>query len=158
MTAAEPGPDHGAPASHEPTSRPAALALTGLSLAFGVIGVAVGFATLLGIAATASAGDDAAAGYGAMTLTAASSLVLGALLVAGAALLWRAHRWSRVVIGVAVSLLTASSLVRMVVDTVTFMSVLGTVLSLCALTVMVLLLTGDGVREHVREGTSLRLR
>lgn len=141
----------------DPTSRPAALALTGLSVGFGIIGISIGFATLLGITATASGGTDTS-GYGPMALTAASSLILGALLCLGGALLWRAHRRARVVVGVAVALLVVSSLARMAVDSVTFMSVLGSVLSVCALTGMALLLTSDGVREHIRSGTPLRLR
>lgn len=139
-----------------PGPRSAAFALTGLAVAFGVIGVSIGFATLLGIAATAAGGD--AAGYGTMAVTAASSLVLGVLLIIGAVLLWRAHRSARLVIWMALTLLIVSSLIRMVVDEVTFMSVVGTVLSLCALTVMVTLLVGDGVRDHVRAGIPLRLR
>lgn len=137
-------------------ARSAAFALTGLALALGVIGVSIGFATLLGIAATAAGGD--AAGYGTLAVTAATSLILGILLIIGAALLWRAHRSARVVIWVALTLLIVSSIVRILVDEVTFISVVGTVLSLCALTAMVTLLVGDGVREHVRAGIPLRLR
>lgn len=138
---------------HSP--RPAALGLTGLAVGLGIIGVAIGFATLLGITATASGGDTTE--YGPMAVTAASSLALGVLLIVGAVLLWRAHRAARVVIAVAVALLVVSSLARMVVDSVTFISVLGSVLSLCALVAMGVLLASDGVRDHVREGVPLRL-
>lgn len=136
--------------------RPAALALAGLSVGFGIIGVSIGFATLLGIAATASGGNDTTA-YGAMAVTAGSSLVLGLLLIVGAVLMWRAHRAARVVIGVAVTLLAVSSLARMAVDSITFLSVLGSVLSLCALAGMGYLLASDSVRGHVRDGVPLRL-
>ena len=139
---------------HSP--RPAALGLTGLAVGLGIIGVAIGFATLLGITATASGGGDTTE-YGPMAVTAASSLALGVLLIVGAVLLWRAHRAARVVIAVAVALLVVSSLAGMGVDTVTFISVLGSVLSLCALVAMGVLLASDGVRDHVREGVPLRL-
>lgn len=141
----------------ESTSRPAALGLTALAVGFGIIGVSIGFATLLGITATASGGNDTA-DYTAMGVTAASSLILGLLLIAGAVLLWRAHRASRAVIGVALTLLLASSLARMALDSITFISVLGTVLSLAAIVAMGFLLFSDGVRDHVREGIALRLR
>jgi hypothetical protein len=62
------------------------------------------------------------------------------------------------VIGTGVALLTLSSLARMVVDSLTFISVVGTVFSLLALVVMGYLIASDGVREHVREGVGLRLR
>jgi hypothetical protein len=139
------------------TPRPAALGLTGLSVGLGIIGVSIGFGTLLGILATAS-GDDATTDYGPMVVTATSSLVLGLLLLMGAVLLWRAHRAARVVIGATVALLAVSSLARMALDSITFISVLGSVLSLCALVAMALLLASDGVRDHVREGVPLRLR
>ena len=84
--------------------------------------------------------------------------ILGLVLVVGAVLLWRAHRAARIVIGAAVALLALSSLARMVVDSVTFISVVGTVLSLLALTAMGFLLVSPGVRDHVREGVPLRLR
>lgn len=141
----------------EPLSRPAALGLTGLSVAFGVIGMAVGFATLLGIAATANGGTDIT-GYGAMALTGAASFLLGLLLVAGGVLMYRAHRSARVVIGVAVTLLAVSSLVRMAVDSITLMSIVGSTFSLCALIGMTLLLMSDDVREHIRSGIPLQLR
>lgn len=141
---------------HDHTPRPAALGLTGLAVGLGIIGVSIGFATLLGLTATASGGDETTE-YGPMAVTAVSSLVLGLLLIAGAVLLWRAHRAARVVIGVAVALLVMSSIARMVVDSVTFISVLGSVLSLCALVAMGVLLASSGVREHVREGVPLRL-
>lgn len=141
---------------YDRTPRPAALGLAGLAVAFGIIGVSVGFATLLGLTATASSGSDTT-GFGPMAVTAASSLVLGLLLIAGAVLLWRAHPAARVVIGTAVTLLAASSLVRMTLDSITFISVLGSVLSLCALAGMGYLLLSDGVRDHVREGVPLRL-
>lgn len=141
---------------YEHTPQPAALGLTGLSAGFGIIGVSIGFATLLGISATASGGTDTA-GYGPMAVTAASSMVLGLLLIGGAVLLWRAHRAARVVIGVAVALLAVSSLIRMALDSITFMSVLGSVLSILALLAMGFLLTSDGVRQHVRDGVPLRL-
>lgn len=144
------------PAEHEAGSRNSALALAGLALAFGVIGVSIGFATLLGIAATAAGGD--AAGYGTMAITAATSLALGILLIVGAVLLWRAHRSALVMIGVALGLLTASSIFRILVDEITFISVVGTVLSLAALTAMIALMLSDGVREHIRAGVPLRLR
>lgn len=141
---------------NEHTPRPAALGLAGLSVAFGIIGVAIGFSTLLGITATATGGSDTT-GYGPLAVTAASSLVLGLLLVGGAVLLWRAHRAARAVIGTAVALLALSSLVRMVLDSVTFVSVVGSVVSLLALAAMGSLLFSDGVRDHVREGVPLRL-
>lgn len=141
---------------NEHTPRPAALGLAGLALAFGSIGLAVGFSTLLGITATATGGSDVT-GYGPMAVAAASSLVLGLLLVGGAVLLWRAHRAARIVIGTGVALLAASSLVRIVLDSVTFVSVVGSVLSLLALVAMGSLLFSDGVRDHVREGVPLRL-
>lgn len=140
----------------ERTPRPAALGLAGLAVAFGIIGVAVGFSTLLGITATATGGSDTT-GYGPMAVTAVASLALGLLLIGGAVLLWRAHRAARVVIGTGVALLAASSLVRIVLDSVTFISVVGSVLSLCALVAMGSLLFSDGVRDHVREGVPLRL-
>ncbi|WP_291083195.1 hypothetical protein [Dietzia sp. UBA5065] len=139
------------------TPRPAALGLAGLSVGFGIIGVSIGFATFLGITATASGGRDTA-GFGPLAVSAASSFVLGVLLIVGAALLWRAHRAARVVIGVAVLLLAASSLARMVLDSISFLSVVGTVLSMLALVAMGSLLLSDGVRDHVREGVPLRLR
>lgn len=141
----------------EPTSRPAALGLTALSVGFGIIGVSIGFATLLGITATASGGNDTT-DYGPMALTAASSLILGVLLIVGAALLWRAHRASRVVIGAGLGLLLLSSLARMALDSITFISVIGTTLSLVMLAAMGSLLFSEGVREHVREGIPLQLR
>lgn len=141
----------------EPSPRPAAFGLVGLAAGLGVIGASIGFATLLGIVATAAGGTDTS-GYGPMALTAATSFILGAMLIVGAVLLWRAHRSARWVIGVAVTLLTVSTMVRMAVDDVTFMSVLGSVLSVCALAAMIVLLVGDGVREHVRAGIPLRLR
>ena len=55
------------------------------------------------------------------------------------------------------TLLVVSSLIRMAVDSITFMSVVGTVLSLVALAAMVSLLYSDGVREHLRRGQPLRL-
>ncbi|UVE94901.1 hypothetical protein [Dietzia sp. B32] len=139
------------------TPRPAVMGLAGLAAGFGVIGMAIGFATLLGLTATATGGHDTM-GFGPAAATAASSFVMGTLLVVGAVLLWRAHRSSRVVIGTAVALLALSSLARMVLDSVTFISVVGTVLSLLALTAMGYLLVSDSVREHVREGVPLRLR
>lgn len=141
----------------EPTSRPAALGLTALAVGFGIIGISIGFATLLGITATASGGMDTT-DYGPMALTAASSLILGIFLIVGAALLWRAHRVSRVVIGAGVALLVLSSLVRMALDSLTFISVIGTTVSLLMLAAMGSLLFSEGVREHVREGIPLRLR
>ncbi|AVZ38819.1 MULTISPECIES: hypothetical protein [unclassified Dietzia] len=137
-------------------NRSAALGLTGLAVGLGIIGGAIGFATLLGITATARGGYDTAE-YGPMALTAASSLVLSVLLITGAVMLWRAHRAARAVIGVAVTLLAVSTLARMVLDSVTFISVLGSVLSLCALVAMGLLLASNGVRDHVRDGVPLRL-
>src|SRR5699024_3113354 len=119
----------------EPASRPAAFGLVGLAGGVGVIGMAVGFATLLGITATAAGGTDTS-GYGAMALTAASSFLLGALLIVGSALVWRAHRSARVVTVAAVT----------------------SVLLLCALAAMLRLLRRDGVRDHVRAGDPLRLR
>lgn len=143
--------------NEEHTSRPAALGLTALAVGFGIIGVAIGFATLLGISATASGGNDTT-DYGPMAVTAASSLILGLLLIVGAVLLWRAHRASRAVIGIGVALLVASSLARMALDSITFISVIGSVLSLLMLAAMGSLLFSDGVRQHVREGISLQLR
>lgn len=137
--------------------RPAAMGLTILAAGFGIIGMAIGFATLLGLTATATGGHDTA-GFGPAVATAASSFLLGLLLVVGALLLWRAHRGARVVIGVAVTLLTLSSLTRMVIDSVTFISVVGTIASLLALTAMGYLLGSDGVRDHVRGGVPMRLR
>lgn len=141
---------------HQPTPA-AVVGLVALAVGFGVIGVATGFATLLGITATASGGSDVAP-YGQMAAVAASSFVLGALLVAGGVLLWRAHRAARVVIGVAVALLGVSALARMALDEITFVSVLGSVLSLSAIVVMGFLLASDAVREHVRAGRPLRMR
>lgn len=141
---------------HDRTPRPAAFGLAGLAVGLGIIGVSIGFATLLGLTATASGGNDTT-GFGPLAATGASSLVLGLLLLWGAVLLWRAHRAARVVIGAAVALLAASSLVRMALDDITFISVLGSVLSLCALAGMGYLLVSDGVRDHVREGVPLRL-
>ena len=136
---------------------PAVLGLAGLAIGFGGIGVATGFATLLGVTATAGGGSDVAP-YGSMVVTAASSLLLGVLLIVGGVLLWRAHRASRAVITVAVALLAASALARIVLDEVTFVSVLGSVFSLAALVVMGMLTGSDTVRAHVREGRPLRLR
>lgn len=141
----------------EPASKPAVWGLVVMSAVFGLIGLATGFATVLGVTATAAGGDDTS-GFGPMIVTAVSSLVLGLLLVAGAVLLWRAHRSSRVVISAAITLLTLSSLARMTLDSVTFISVIGTALSLLALVVMGYLLTSDDVRKHVDEGIPLRLR
>src|SRR5699024_12452999 len=73
-------------------------------------------------------------------------------------LLWRANRASLVVIGAGVTLLALSTAARMIPDSVTFISVVGTVLSLLALVVMGYLMTSRDVREHVREGVPLRLR
>ncbi|MBB0993495.1 hypothetical protein G6015_03950 [Dietzia sp. SLG510A3-40A3] len=142
---------------HDHTPRPAVMGLAGLAAGFGVIGMAIGFATLLGLTATASGGHDTT-GFGPAIASAASAFVLGLVLVVGAVLLWRAHRAARIVIGAAVALLALSSLARMVVDSVTFISVVGTVLSLLALTAMGYLLVSPGVREHVRDGVPLRLR
>ena len=150
---AHPGLDH----DSDHTPRPAAMALAGLSAGLGIIGVSIGFATVLGLTATASGGSDTS-GFGPLVISAVSSLVLGLLLLVGAVLLWRAHRASLVVIGTGVALLTLSSLARMVVDSLTFISVVGTVFSLLALVVMGYLIASDGVREHVREGVGLRLR
>ena len=142
---------------HDRTPRPAVMVLAGLTTSFGVIGMAIGFASLLGLTATATGGHDTA-GFGAATASAASSFALGLLLVVGAALLWRAHRGARVVIGSAVTLLALSSLARIVIDPVTFVSVVGTVLSLVALTVMGYLLASHEVRDHIRDGVPMRLR
>ncbi|MGX1769281.1 hypothetical protein ACWIFB_16230 [Dietzia sp. NPDC055340] len=142
-------PDH--------TPRPAAMVLAGLSAGFGIIGVSIGFATVLGVTATASGGFDTS-GFGPMIISAVSSLVLGLLLIVGAVLLWRAHRASLVVISSAVTLLALSSAARMVLDSLTFISVVGTVFSLLALVAMGYLITSDDVREHIREGVPLRLR
>ncbi|MCD2263100.1 hypothetical protein K3888_10340 [Dietzia aurantiaca] len=133
------------------------MVLTGLSAGFGIIGVSIGFATVLGVTATASGGFDTS-GFGPMIISAVSSLVLGLLLIVGAVLLWRAHRASLVVISSAVTLLALSSAARMVLDSLTFISVVGTVFSLLALVAMGYLITSDDVREHIREGVPLRLR
>lgn len=142
---------------HDHTPRPAVMGLMGMAVGFGIIGVSIGFATLLGIAATASGGDDTT-DYGPMAVTAASSLVLGLLLIGGAVLLWRAHRTARVVVGAAVALLAVSSLVRVILDSITFVSVLGSVLTVLALLAMGYLLATDSVRDHVRGGVPMRLR
>lgn len=142
-------PDH--------TARPTAMALAALSAGFGIIGVAIGFATVLGVTATATGGSDTS-GFGPLIISAVSSLVLGALLILGAVLLWRAHRASLVVISSGLTLLALSSLARMVLDSLTFISVVGTVFSLLALVVMGYLITSNDVREHVRDGVPLRLR
>lgn len=142
-------PDH--------TPRPAAMLLTGLSAGLGIVGLSIGFATVLGVTATATGGSDLT-GFGPVVISAVSSLVLGVLLIVGAALLWRAHRASLVVIGASVTLLTVSSLARMVLDSLNFISVVGTVFSMLALVVMGYLITSDDVRQHVREGVKLRLR
>ncbi|MEH6623194.1 MULTISPECIES: hypothetical protein [Dietzia] len=139
------------------TPRPAALGLAGLAVGFGAIGVAVGFATLLGITATASGGNDITR-YRPMAVTAVSSSALGILLIVGGVLLWRAHRWSRVVLGAAVALLAANSLARVVLDSLTFISVVGSIFSLLVLVTMGYLLASDSIREHVREGVPLGLR
>lgn len=139
------------------TPQPAAMALTGLAAGLGIIGVSIGFATVLGLTATASGGSDTT-GFGPLIVSAVSSLVLGLLLLVGAVLLWRAHRSSLVVISAGVSLLALSSLARMVLDSLTFISVVGTAFSLLALVVMGYLIASDGVRAHVREGVPLRLR
>ena len=133
------------------------MVLAGLSAGFGIIGVSIGFATVLGVTATASGGFDTS-GFGPMIISAVSSLVLGLLLIVGAVLLWRAHRASLVVISSAVTLLALSSAARMVLDSLTFISVVGTVFSLLALVAMGYLITSDDVREHIREGVPLRLR
>lgn len=157
MTMPEFSQDHTARPGPDRTPRPAAMLLTGLAAALGIIGVAIGFATVLGLAATASGGGGTA-GFGPLAVSAVSSLVLGLLLLAGAVLLWRAHRASLVVISAGVGLLTLSSLVRTVLDSLTFISVVGTVFSLLALVAMGYLIASAGVREHVREGVPLRLR
>ena len=142
---------------HDHTHPPAVMGLIILAAGLGIIGMAIGFATLLGLTATATGGHDTA-GFGPAAVTAASSFVLGLLLVVGAVLMWRAHRAARLVIGVAVTLLALSSLARMVIDSVTFISVVGTIASLLALTAMGYLLGSDGVRDHVRDGVPMRLR
>lgn len=142
-------PDH--------TPRPAAMLLVGLSTGLGIIGLSIGFATVLGVTATATGGSDLS-GFGPMVISAVSSLVLGLLLIIGAVLLWRAHRASLVVISAGVTLLALTSLARMVLDSLTFISVVGTVFSMLALVVMGYLITSDDVRQHVREGVRLRLR
>lgn len=141
----------------ERAPRPAVLGLAGLTAGFGVIGMAIGFATVLGVAATASGGRSAG-GLGPAVVSAATSFVLGLLLVTGAVLLWRANRAARAVIGIAVALLALSTLARMVLDSITFISVVGTTLSLVALAAMGYLLVSDGVREHLRAGIPVRLR
>ena len=88
------------------TAPPGAFVLVALAAGFGIIGMAIGFATILGVTATASGGHDTTA-YGPAVVSAISSLVLGVLLVAGAALVWRAHRRARIVLGTAVILLLA---------------------------------------------------
>ena len=142
-------PDH--------TPRPAAMLLVGLSTGLGIIGLSIGFATVLGVTATATGGSDLS-GFGPMVISAVSSLVLGLLLIIGAVLLWRSHRASLVVISAGVTLLALTSLARMVLDSLTFISVVGTVFSMLALVVMGYLITSDDVRQHVREGVRLRLR
>lgn len=144
---------------HDPDHNPrtSAIVLTALSAGLGIVGLSIGFATVLGVTATATGGNDLS-GFGPMVISAVSSLVLGALLVGGAVLLWRARRSSLVVIGAGVGLLAVSSLARIVLDSLTFISVVGTVFSLFALVVMGYLITSDGVRQHVREGVRLRLR
>lgn len=144
---------------HDPehTFQPAAMALTGLSAGLGIIGVSIGFATVLGLTATATGGSDTS-GFGPLVVSAVSSLVLGLLLLVGAVLLWRAHRASIVVISAGVALLTLSSLARMFLDSLTFISVVGTVFSLLALVAMGYLIASDGVRAHIREGVPIRLR
>lgn len=139
------------------TPRPAAMALVGLSAGLGIIGLSIGFATVLGLTATATGGSDTS-GFGPLVISAVSSLVLGLLLIVGAVLLWRAHSSARVVIGAGATLLTLSSLARMMLDSLNFISVVGTVFSLCVLVAMGYLLTLDDVREHVRDGVPLRLR
>ena len=147
----------GAPGTAGGIANPAALVLVALSVGFGVIGVAIGFATVLGTAATAS-GDAPAGGYGPLIVTAASTLTLGVVLISGGVLLWRAARASRAVIGAGLALLAVSALVRMTLDTITFSSVIGGVFSACAIVGMGVLLASDGVRDHVRRGVPLRLR
>ena len=144
---------------HDPahTPRPAAMALAGLSAGLGIIGASIGFATVLGLTATASGGSDTS-GFGPLVISAVSSLVLGLLLLVGAVLLWLAHRASLMVISAGVALLTLSSLARAALDSLTFVSVVGTAFSLLALVVMGYLIASDDVREHVREGVPLRLR
>lgn len=148
---------HGTDLDPDHTPRPAAMVLTGLSAALGTVGASIGFATVLGVTATAAGGSDTS-GMGPMVVSAVSSLVLGLLLIVGAGLLWRAKRASRVVISAGLTLLAVSSTARMVLDSLTFISVIGTVFSLLALVAMGYLITSDDVREHVREGVPLRLR
>lgn len=149
------GPDDATERDHTP--RPAVMGLAGLAAGFGIIGVAIGFATFLGVTATAGGGGDTT-GFGPLLASAVGSFIVGVLLVVGAVLLWRAHRAARVVTGVGVTLLALSSLSRMVVDSITFISVVGTVLSLPALFAMGYFLVSDDVRDHLREGIPLRLR
>lgn len=141
----------------EPPSKPAVWALIAMTAAFGLIGLASSFATIVGVTATAAGGDDTS-GLGPMIVTAVSSMLLGALLIAGGILLWLARPSSRLVISSAVTLLALSSVARMMSDSVTFVSVIGTVLSILAVVVMGYLLTSDDVRKHVIDGVPLRLR
>ena len=56
------GPDHHDHPHHaserDQTPRPAAMLLTGLAAGLGIIGVAIGFATVLGLAMPPGAGPD----------------------------------------------------------------------------------------------------
>jgi len=79
------------------------------------------------------------------------------VLIVGGVLLWRAHRSSRVVIGVGLALLTVTTLARMVTDSITFSSVVGSAFSVCTIAAMGALLASAGVRGHVRAGVPLRL-
>lgn len=145
------------PSDLEPPSKPAVWSLVAMAAAFGLIGLASSFATILGVTATAAGSDDTS-GLGPMVVTAVSSMALGALLIAGGVLLWLARPSSRLVIGSAVTLLALSSVARIVFDSITFVSVIGTVLSILAVVVMGYLLTSDDVRRHVSDGVPLQLR
>lgn len=152
------GGDHHRDAEEHTPAPQVVIGLGILCFGLGGVGVATGFATVLGLSATASGGDEVAGGFGALAAVAASSLVLGGLLIAGGVLLWRAHRTARVVIGAATALVAVSSLARIVLDEISFVSVLGSAFSLFALILMWRLLSSDGVRAHLDTGRPVRLR
>lgn len=151
------GDHHQEASGHSPAPQ-IVLGLGILCFGLGGIGMATGFATVLGLSATASGGAEVAGGFGALAAVAASSLVLGGLLIAGGVLLWRAHRAAKAVIGVATALVAVSSLARIALDEISFVSVVGSTFSVLALILMWRLLSSDGVRAYLATGRPVRLR
>lgn len=115
----------------------------------GGIGVFTGFATLLGTLATA-AGDTADLDYGATLTTAGIAFLLGVGLWVSAYLMWRGARSAHVVLGIFTFALVLSTAWQMISDSLSFITVISTVMATVAIAFTFYLLLSPEVREHVR--------